>query len=841
MALPFLPTMIPQPFSSLTLTRIITPTLWLLVGSLASLAHAQPLPALTRHSDHRNSPKLVVLPQTNAPVANGRLEADHFLEKNHADFLLPQNLENLPWVATRESLLGTHYRYRQTLNGLPVVGADMVVSISHESGEVYQAYNNTYPVAQQPQLPKPLISKDVALDAAWNHLRVHGKLLADLRSQLVYLPQNGGFRLIYKTLVATDAPLGHWEHLIDATDGSIVAARNSVVHLNKQPQPTPDFSTYHGPVNSRADAELRWDASRAVSKQRLTIQKTAVNGTARVFDGDPRTILANPSLVDDSPASAFSLAYVTRPLRDISFSNGVYSLDGPWVQITDLEAPNSTPSTTTTGNWTALRGNNAFNDVMTYFHIDQNQRYLQSLGYTGATGIQFGPIQADSDGDNGADNSYYSPTDNQLVFGHGGVDDNEDPDVILHEYAHAITYDITPSWGGGDADAIGEGFGDYWAASYNSTTTNGSTFHPEWAFSWDAHSADTWDGRFLDKTSLTYDPHHTYGAHESLAGIDNYSDQLWGTPLFQAFLALRDLGYPREDMDKILIESFFGIGRNPTMRDMANATVNAAKRLFPSGPHADTFAAKFSAQRILSNSPSAFTATPATTSQIDLSWNRNSSLSNVLVAWNTTNSFGSPTGTYTAGDTIAGGGTVLYNGSATNISATGLSLGAKYYYMAWSVLDGPSYSTGITTSTSTVILPVITWPNPKAITYGTPLSNTQFKVKANVQGTYTFSPMLGTRLPAGTHTLTATFIPTDAVRYASVIKSVPLIVNKVSAKVTLAGLKQSYDGIPKPVTVTTKPADLYVDTTYGGATDAPINAGTYPVMATVNDPNASGS
>jgi hypothetical protein len=32
-----------------------------------------------------------------------------------------------------------------------------------------------------------------------------------------------------------------------------------------------------------------------------------------------------------------------------------------------------------------------------------------------------------------------------------------------------------------------------------------------------------------------------------------------------------------------------------------------------------------------------------------------------------------------------------------------------------------------------------------------------------------------------------------------------------------------------------------VDTTYGGATDAPINAGTYPVMATVNDPNASGS
>jgi hypothetical protein len=47
------------------------------------------------------------------------------------------------------------------------------------------------------------------------------------------------------------------------------------------------------------------------------------------FDPDPRTALNNTALVDSSPASAFSNAYVTRVLRDITYNAGVYSLTGP--------------------------------------------------------------------------------------------------------------------------------------------------------------------------------------------------------------------------------------------------------------------------------------------------------------------------------------------------------------------------------------------------------------------------------------------------------------------------------------------------------------------------------
>ncbi len=71
--------------------------------------------------------------------------------------------------------------------------------------------------------------------------------------------------------------------------------------------------------------------------------------------------------------------------------------------------------------------------------------------------------------------------------------------------------------------------------------------------------------------------------------------------------------------------------------------------------------------------------------------------------------------------------------------------------------------------------------------------------------------------------------------------SATLSVSKKSATVTLADLTQAYDGQPKPVTVTTEPAGLNVIVTYGGSPTAPAAAGSYAVLATVNDPNYQSS
>jgi predicted outer membrane repeat protein len=68
-----------------------------------------------------------------------------------------------------------------------------------------------------------------------------------------------------------------------------------------------------------------------------------------------------------------------------------------------------------------------------------------------------------------------------------------------------------------------------------------------------------------------------------------------------------------------------------------------------------------------------------------------------------------------------------------------------------------------------------------------------------------------------------------------------LVVSRASATVTLSSLEQTYDGQPKPVAVTTDPAGLSVSVTYDGSADVPAGAGSYAVVATVDDLNYKGS
>lgn len=102
--------------------------------------------------------------------------------------------------------------------------------------------------------------------------------------------------------------------------------------------------------------------------------------------------------------------------------------------------------------------------------------------------------------------------------------------------------------------------------------------------------------------------------------------------------------------------------------------------------------------------PSQFTATPVSTSQIDLSWVKNSSGNNVILVYNTTPTFGLPqNGTsYSAGNTINGGGTVIYTGSGTTYNHTALNPATTYYYKLWSVDGTYTYSNGITANATTL-------------------------------------------------------------------------------------------------------------------------------------------
>jgi hypothetical protein len=107
--------------------------------------------------------------------------------------------------------------------------------------------------------------------------------------------------------------------------------------------------------------------------------------------------------------------------------------------------------------------------------------------------------------------------------------------------------------------------------------------------------------------------------------------------------------------------------------------------------------------------PVSLTATPQSTSQISLTGVANTFNHNVLVAWNTTNDFGTPTGIIGFGSQIPGGGTVHYLGSATEIpSHNNLNPGTQYFYRAWSFVDGAerTYSSMAANATATTFFGV---------------------------------------------------------------------------------------------------------------------------------------
>src|SRR6185312_3068802 len=161
-------------------------------------------------------------------------------------------------------------------------------------------------------------------------------------------------------------------------------------------------------------------------------------------------------------------------------------------------------------------------------------------------------------------------------------------------------------------------------------------------------------------------------------------------------------------------------------------------------------------------------------------------------------------------------GTVL---SATQLNATASVPGTFVYTPAagivlnagagqtLSVSFTPTDAANYTSATATVSInvlkatPVLTWPTPADIVYGTALGATQLNATANVAGTFVYSPAAGEVLHAGAgQTLSVSFTPTDADNYTSATKTVAINVLKAT-----------------PVLTWPTPADIVYGTALGAA------------------------
>lgn len=437
--------------------------------------------------------------------------ARRFVAENAGLFRLSPELRELALSATFESPMGSHVTFRQFYQGIPVYGGEVKVHFNC-AGEIV-AVNNTSvpgisltdlrPSVRAREATRILVSSLPASEQAEEHAP---------SARLVVYGGGDAPALAWEVTVPAVGPT--WHAFIDASTGDLLSAPE-------------DINRY-------------------------------VDGTGQVFRVNAVVATRNNALRDNDdaasavPASAYSIV----PLRGLDGGgqlNGIYASSSRTRQR----------AASSTNTFIFDRSEDGFSETMGYYYIDYAERYIQSLGFFNVNNRQqvFGVNKLK------VDNSFYSPQKKEITYGIGGVDDAEDAEVILHEYGHSIQDDQVPDFGSShEAGSMGEGFGDYWAASVAAQFSGG--FQDECVADWDATSYSATNPPCLRRLDGT--KHYP----EDLDGEVHDDGEIWSAALWQVRAAI---GATRAD--KAILQAHFLLTPTASFNQGANALVTAALNL----------------------------------------------------------------------------------------------------------------------------------------------------------------------------------------------------------------------------------------------------------------------
>lgn len=360
------------------------------------MAKMKGLTAKVEKHGRYKTPRRIYDIKTQASKKSPRKIAEATLKKIAGELKIRPDLSQLKFDKVKESILGSHVLFQQYHAGKQISGAWVRVDIDKD-GRVFNIQNDLVPEpamakARTAEVQRAAVKQLSASEAKAHAIQavapVKGDSVRVVHTELCFYPHNGvptpSWKVIVKTAPkesqATTRRPAEWKMYIDAETGAILEKRNL----------------------------LRF-----------------IDGKGRVFDPNPVVTLNDTSLEDKSTIP--DKAYADVILRDLKASGFI---EGPYV------------TTKTTKNrikrknrdFRFKRTDRAFKEVMVYFHIDRVQRHLQEMGFKNVLNR---PIAVNIDGQQD-DNSHYSPSDKDLTFGTGGVDDAEDAEIILHEYGHAF-------------------------------------------------------------------------------------------------------------------------------------------------------------------------------------------------------------------------------------------------------------------------------------------------------------------------------------------------------------------------------------------------------------------
>lgn len=464
-----------------------------------------------------------------------------------------------------------HETWQQQVKGLPLIDAYVRVSIAgaseaqNQTGEHVSSVMSAYqPVVGADELvTAPQVAPAEAVRTAVRGLGESHTV----RTAEPGLAVLGGdaLRLVWQVTAWPHAEPSEWRILVDAQTGRVL---------------------------DRRDMALR--------------HRTTIDGQGLVFDPSPLMTAGaayGAPYVDASDASNPVLTAELQEvvLRDLDVDNqGNIRLEGPFVRITGELAGGGAssyvpPVVSDPAAFRLDRDAVDFEAVMSYYHIDKSQRYVQQLGFRG---LQEGPLAVNPRGIT-RDESFYFPSGNLIVFGTGGVDDGEDATVIWHEYAHALLEAASPGLNTSlEGTAVHEGWADYWAVSYQRfLVESGQAARGDWEtlFAWDSGDGVFWPGRVMDFAG-TYPQDTCSDQRPAPTGCSPHND---GRLLATALMEVQgELG--RETTDQLVLFSHAYLTAPVTFRDAGEAILQADLDHF-GGDHAGVLAQILGSRGLLSD------------------------------------------------------------------------------------------------------------------------------------------------------------------------------------------------------------------------------------------------
>lgn len=208
-----------------------------------------------------------------------------------------------------------------------------------------------------------------------------------------------------------------------------------------------------------------------------------------------------------------------------------------------------------------------------------------------------------------------------------------------------------------------------------------------------------------------------------------------------------------------------------------------------------------------------------TDTRIELGWLLNPDGNNVMLVYSDNPTIGTPvSGTaYSVGNTLPGGGTVLYVGNSNNFSHLNLTPATTYYYKAFSINGENLYSSGVTASATTMAEPPTISVNPLTLTVpalsGTSsvnvVSNTAWTAVSNEPWCIVTPGGNGTGMLQVNYTSNIVALERSAIITVSVLGLEPVVVNVIQ--------------VGAAPTLSLTPTNFFVGTEAGSA-DVEINS-----------------